>query len=96
MGGVVGISLAAAHLGADKVNIDTVCEHILRYLSLGGENTVVFGCDFDGTQNLPLGISDISDMPSAADALIEKGVSANIVDKILFSNAYNFMEKHLQ
>ena len=95
MGGIVGISLAAAHLGEKDVTVDTVCDHILHYLSLDGEDTVALGCDFDGTKNLPVGIKDISDMPKIADALLKRGVNKNTVDKILFSNTYNFMRKSL-
>ena len=91
-GGIVGISLCRLHLSdTDKCNIDTVIAHIDHFMSLGGENNVCMGCDFDGTEQLPDEISDISDMYRIYDRLLSLNYSAELADKIFYNNAKNFI-----
>ena len=91
-GGIVGISLFHTHLSDTEIcTIDTVISHIEHFLSLGGENTVCIGSDFDGMSELPDGISDISDMYKIYDRLLSMNYSAHLADKIFFNNAQNFI-----
>ena len=89
-GGIVGISLCPPHLAKDDCTVDTVVSHILHYLSLGGENTLCLGCDFDGIDTTPEGLTDLSQMPLLYDALLQKGIPESTVRKIFFENAYGF------
>lgn len=50
-GGVAGINLYPEFLGED------INEHIDRFLALGGEDNIGLGCDFDGVDKLPDGVS---------------------------------------
>ena len=50
-GGAVGINLYPDFLGED------IKEHIDRFLALGGEDNIGLGCDFDGVDRLPDGVS---------------------------------------
>ena len=94
LGGIVGISLAPQHLDIDgNANIETILKHISHYLSLGGENTVCLGCDFDGVSSLPAGISDISDLTKLYNAIIKK-FGNKIADKIFYQNAYNYFKNN--
>ncbi|MBR4172809.1 MAG: membrane dipeptidase [Clostridia bacterium] len=52
-GGVACINLYPDFLGK------SVKEHIDRFLALGGEDNIGLGCDFDGVDRLPEGISGI-------------------------------------
>ena len=58
---IVGLSLVNEFLGSDS-NLKNIIKHTEHFLSLGGENTLALGCDFDGTTNLPSGITSISDL----------------------------------
>ena len=90
--GLVGINLFHRHLSdTDTCNIDTVTAHIEHFLSLGGENTVCIGSDFDGMNEMPDGISDISDMYKIYDRLLSLNYSAELADNIFYNNAKNFM-----
>lgn len=89
-GGVVGISLAPQHLTSGKCTAETVCTHIQHYLSLGGENTICLGCDFDGIETTPDDLPDLAALPVLYHTLQKCGVSASIADKIFFENAYGF------
>lgn len=94
LGGIVGISLAPQHLDIDgNATIETVLNHISHYLSLGGENTVCLGCDFDGVSSLPTGISDISDLEKIYDAVKTK-FGNRIADKIFYQNAFNYFKNN--
>ena len=94
LGGIVGISLAPQHLDIDgNANIETILKHISNYLSLGGENTVCLGCDFDGVSSLPDGISDISDLTKLYNAITTK-FGNKIADKIFYENAYNYFKSN--
>lgn len=98
LGGIVGISLCTPHLTntkEERASIATILKHIDHYLDLGGEYTVAFGGDFDGISQTPDGIRDISDMGAVEQAMLEHGYHRELVDQILWRNAYNFVCNHL-
>lgn len=95
LGGIVGISLAPEHLADGACGIQNVVAHVLHYLSLGGENTLCLGCDFDGIDSTPAGLSDLSRLPALAGALSDAGVSDTVVHRIFFENAYCFAVRNI-
>lgn len=98
LGGIVGISLAPMHICEnyrDKCDIDDVVRHIEHYISIGGENTVALGCDFDGVSYLPNGISNVSDVCKIADKLKNAGFSDTLINKIFYENAREFIFRNL-
>lgn len=94
-GGVVGISLAPEHLADGDCQISDVVAHIRHYLSLGGEYALCLGCDFDGIDSTPDGLSDLSHLPALAEALSSDGISDNVICRIFFENAYGFTVKNI-
>jgi membrane dipeptidase len=93
LGGIVGISLAPQHLAkSGDASIKSILNHIDHYLSIGGENTVSLGCDFDGVDKLPIGINNISDLSKLYKELTNY-FGETIADKIFYSNAFNFFSK---
>ena len=94
-GGVVGISLAPDHLADGACGIRDVVSHIRHYLSLGGEHALCLGCDFDGIDTVPDGLSDLSCLPILAEALSDAGISDAVIHRIFFENAYGFAVKNL-
>ena len=94
LGGIVGISLAPQHLDIDgNANIEAILKHISHYLSLGGENTVCLGCDFDGVSSLPDGINNIFDLTKLYSE-IKTEFGTEIADKIFYQNAYNYFKNN--
>lgn len=82
-GGLVGISLYRDHLSEDgQCGVDTVINHIDHYLSIGGEDTVCFGCDFDGIDKMPDGIYNCADVEKVAGRMISRGYSDETVKKV--------------
>ena len=95
LGGLVGINLCPEHLSPrTDTNLSDVIKHIEHYISLGGENTVAFGCDLDGT-NLPKGFESISDIEKIIEELGRLNYTNELIEKISFSNALDFFNKTL-
>ncbi len=76
-GGVAGINLYPEFLG------DSIKEHIARFLALGGEDNIGLGCDFDGVDKLPQGVSGAE---SLEKLIKELPYSTKIRQKIAESN----------
>ena len=83
-GGVAGLDFAEKQLG--KATFEQIERHLDHYLSRGGEQSVCFGCDFDGTE-LPPGWGGIEVMPRLYEYLIARGYSEDTLDRIFFKNA---------
>lgn len=89
-GGLVGVSLVPQHLRENgRAALSDVIGHFLHFLSLGGEDTVAFGSDFDGIDSLPEGINGVESLPLLYDALAKETSSA-VADKVFFENAERF------
>ncbi|MBQ9121705.1 MAG: membrane dipeptidase [Clostridia bacterium] len=93
LGGIVGISFYPLHLCDGICSTKDVLAHIRHYLNLGGENCVCFGCDFDGIEITPEGLSDLSSMSSLRDWLSEAGIAEKILDRLFYQNAYAFLTR---
>ncbi|MBR2296153.1 MAG: membrane dipeptidase [Clostridia bacterium] len=89
LGSCVGISLAPEHLSSNGIaSIDDILRHIDHYLSLGGENNISLGCDFDGVSSLPMEISSIFDLDKLYYRLL-KCYDEAITNKIF---CHNFLD----
>ena len=95
LGGLIGINLCPSHLSADDTaNISDIIKHIEHYLSLGGENSLAMGCDLDGT-DLPEGFTGVEDMYKIVDAMQRLNYSNELIDKIMYRNAFDFFKRNL-
>ncbi len=96
LGGIVGLSMAPEHLtGRERADISDICRHLNRYLDLGGEDIVCFGCDFDGITSTPDGVGGIGDIPRLREALAAEGVPERVLSKLFFENARRFIRRIL-
>lgn len=97
-GGVIGISLCPKHLTDTDKNICTasdVLRHIDYYMSRGCENTLALGCDLDGT-DLPSSFENISDIYKIAESMAINNYPDNLIEKVFFQNANNFIKNNLK
>ncbi len=97
LGGVVGVSLCPAHLkdlATGPATAETVFAHVDYYLSLGGEDMVGFGADWDGT-SLPEGFSNVSHLSAVAEIMAAHNYPETLINKIFWKNMYNFAMKNL-
>lgn len=90
-GGIVGLNFHKYFLSQHKQSVTDIVRHTEHFLSLGGENTVAVGSDFDGGE-LPDDLSGIADMYKIYNEFARLNYSDMLIDKLFFKNAYNFYQ----
>lgn len=90
--GLCGLNLYTKFLTHNEdCTLDDFHHHIDYILSLGGEDILAIGSDFDGAI-MPDFCNDISFIP-ALDKCVAKWYNKKIADKIFYTNAYNFFAR---
>ncbi len=85
--GVIGINLYPLFLtGTDKADISDVIRHIEHILSLGGEDSLGIGTDFDGISCTPSGLEDVSCLYKIFDEMAKLGYGDSLIQKISYQN----------
>lgn len=90
-GGIVGLNFHKYFLSADNQSVKDLIKHTEYFLSLGGENTVAFGSDFDGAE-MPDDIRNIADITEIYNSFLRINYNEELLDKLFFKNAYNFYQ----
>lgn len=86
-GGFIGINLYPLFLSGNvNADIDDILRHVEHILSLGGENNLGLGCDFDGIDFMPEGISGAGDLYKIFNRLSLVGYSDRLIQKISYEN----------
>lgn len=88
MRGVVGINFYPEFLGED---ISDIARHIDRFLSLGGEDNIGLGSDFDGVERLPRGICGVQDMDKVIKSL---PYETDLREKIAYRNFLRLFKEY--
>lgn len=80
-------ALTAKYRGqAPRATLQDVVDHIDHVVKLVGVNHVAIGSDFDGVGCTPEGLDDTSKFPNLTRALLEKGYTPQMIDKIYSGN----------
>lgn len=79
-GGVVGVNYYTEFVGKD---ISDIVNHIKYFISLGGEDNIGLGSDFDGVESLPHGMEGVQDTEKLIKML---PYSTEIKEKIAYKN----------
>ena len=77
----------------EDATLDDLAEHIVHILSLGGENFIGLGSDFDGISTTARGINTAADYFRLFEILLRRGISHTQIDKITYQNALNFIKR---
>lgn len=92
-GGLIGLTFCKDFLSNSKdASMDDVLRHFEHFLLLFCEDNLAFGSDFDGADT-PEEISSIDKIKNLYEYFLKKGYKENLLDKVFFSNAYNFVNK---
>ena len=87
-GGCVGMNFYNLFLNDNgSADVDDIIKHIEHFMSLGGEDNIGMGSDFDGVDNnLPEGIKGCEDMYKVFDRLLALNYTDEQIEKISHRN----------
>lgn len=93
-GGIVGLNFSQLFLNntPNAATAYDIIKHAEHFLSLGGEDTLCIGSDFDGT-DMPEGIKGVEDMEYLYQLFLKENYSETLLDKLFYKNAYTFFQR---
>lgn len=92
IGGLVGLNFCTHFLNENQpAGLKDILNHTEYFLSLGGENIVCLGSDFDGT-DMPNGITGIESMALLYEYYLKHNYNEGLVKKIFYENANAFCQ----
>ena len=96
-GGVMCVNIYPPFLEnePEKAGIDSIISHIDHALSLGAENNLGLGSDFDGITKTPKNINKLEDYEKIFEKMIKLGYNTSIIEKITSLNVQKFVKKVL-
>lgn len=87
MGGVIGVNFCSAFLSKDRqAAVDDVINQIMYLIDVGGVQCVGLGSDFDGISQTPIGLENCSQTYVLYDELKKRGLSEDVVEKVMGHN----------
>ena len=91
--GFIGINFYSDFLARDRAaTLDDVLRHIDELCSMGAEDIIGFGSDFDGIETWPEGLGNPADFPALIDLLRDHGYSQAQLEKIAGKNYWRFLK----
>lgn len=75
-----------------EVQMSEVADHIDHVVNLVGIDYVGLGSDFDGVNNLPTGLEDVSMYPALIEELLNRGYTEDDIKKICHGNIFRVWE----
>lgn len=94
-GGLVGLNFYKGFLNDDpeRASMEDILRHAEHFLSLGGENVVSIGGDFDGA-SLPADMGrGLGDIPKLFEMFLRHNYPESLVHKIFYENAAAFFKR---
>jgi membrane dipeptidase len=73
-------------MNAEKVSLERLLQHIDYLVEVGGEEAAVFGSDFDGIPDTPVGVESCRGFANILQGLRDRGYSQTRLEKICWSN----------
>ena len=95
--GVIGVTFVRRFLGkdVDTVTVNNVLDHIDHIVKLVGVDHVGIGSDYDGIDQAPKGLEDVTKVPNITRGLVYRGYSNDDIEKILGANFLRVFRKIL-
>jgi len=93
--GIVGLNFYKRFVKESALppTMEDLIPHLDHFLSLGGEDAVCIGSDFDGCDPV-CGLSGLGDMESFFELVCSRYGNV-LADKFFFKNAYHFFKKYI-
>ena len=92
--GIVGLNFHKDFLNNDRneASMHDILKHTEHFLSLGGEDVLCIGSDFDGADPI-CELSSTTKIPFLYESYLKIGYNEQLVQKIMYYNAYNFFSR---
>lgn len=95
-GGFIGLNFYPIFLtGKKEAGIEDILRHAEHFLSLGAENSLGLGSDFDGIDFSPSGLNGSQDVIKLYEAFLRLNYKESLVKKIMGENLYEFLAREL-
>lgn len=96
-GGIIGLTFYKPFLASRQVaDVYDVYKHIDYFVQNFGAENLALGTDFYGCEEFPSGFSDYSFEDILKDYLLKKGYDIDDVERILYRNLSEFLDKRKQ
>jgi membrane dipeptidase len=92
-GGVMGMNFAPSFIHPDIATLGGLVDHIDYIVDLVGPDHIGLGSDFDGIPYTPIGLEDVTRMPSITEELVKREYSVEDIKKILGENHLRVFEQ---
>lgn len=93
--GLIGLNFCRDFIESEKSQgVDALYEQIEYMLSLGCEDVLSFGSDFDGC-TVHTDLNGIEKIPSVYSSLKERGVNEAVLEKLFWKNADSFFKNKI-
>ena len=91
-GGIVGITFCSEFLNDSRLaTFDDILRHVDYFLAMSGEDVLSIGSDFDGA-TLGKNMHGLGFVEDLYEYFLIKNYKESLLDKIFFSNAFNFIK----
>jgi membrane dipeptidase len=75
-----------------QTSFDVLLDHFDRAIEIAGPDHVGIGADWDGVPSMPIGMEDITRLPSLTRGLLDRGHSPETIRKVLGENILRVLE----
>ncbi len=90
--GICGMNFYPIFLNStENATSDDIIRHIEHFLSLGGEDHITLGTDFDGIGYTPIDIADCSEIYLLFEKMKKLSYSDSVIEKIAYKNFLKFI-----
>ncbi|MDA8233258.1 MAG: dipeptidase [Clostridia bacterium] len=90
-GGVMGMNFAPAFIHIEDADLEKLLNHVDHITQLVGPQHVGLGSDFDGIEETPKGLEDVTKLPALTLGLVRRGYSEEDIAAMLGGNFYRVM-----
>ena len=92
--GYVGLNFYPWFLSDDgHCTLDTLADHLLHMLELGGEGMIGFGSDFDGIEAKVPGLEHPGHLPALFETLERRGITGAVLEGIAGNNLLAYYDR---
>ena len=94
IGGIVGLNFHRFFITDNgKADFADIQKHLEYFLSLGGEDVIALGSDFDGA-DMPDCLKGAECMCNLYEYLLSKNYNETLLEKLFYNNASKFLSKY--